>query len=585
MEIKYMSYSILKDDEPENTVKRIKKILDALNIELQEQFYINNDKSAPVSVRVVLKDNFCIGTNGKGTCKENAMASAYAEFMERLQNLMLFSFEEYMDIIPDRINDEKNIKFDNDNLNKYFKNKISVYKNVKSANKNFDNFFCCPFFSVKKQKVYNLPFNIISRVNGSNGMAAGNTLQEAIVQGLSEICERYAMHEIILNKHPMAEIPENKYLKYDNIKRIINYYNKKGFNIYIKDASLNGKLPVICTVFEDTTNNIYSISFGSHPSLPIAIERTLTEFLQGIILSDNNQLQNLQYECYSSTKLRYTSLKNIYHSSVHRRTFYEKTAKLDKIFFNKDTTSSFYKAAFIKEDELADNKILLDFLTNKVLNISDDIYIRDVSFLGFPSVYIFVPNMSDVYGYTKKFLSTKLLESLWLRYSINSDKKYYNIENLLKHSEIYSFLNDLNSRIIFNVPSEYIALLCSIVLKKTNKIIKYTNIIFSQHRFVPYFTSEQLLTLKIIRDYYIALKHNKDKNLIIFNLRKKYDINDINYAVDVINELTFEMVLDIVIKKEKLKVFSNKKFIKKLSTAYKNNVPNQDDLKELYKKL
>ncbi len=578
-----MNYSILKDDKPENTVKRIKKILDDLNIELQEQFYINNDISAPESVRVILKDNLYIGTNGKGTSKENALASAYAEFMERLQNLILFSFEKYMDIIPDRINDGKNIKFDNDNLNKYFKNKISVYKNIKSTNKNFDNFFCCPFFSVKKQKVYNLPYNIISRVNGSNGMASGNTLQEAIVQGLSEICERYAMREIILNKHPMAEISENIYLKYDNIKRIINYYNKKGFKVYIKDASLNGKLPVVCTVFEDTTNNIYSISFGSHPSLPIAIERTLTEFLQGIILKDNNQLQNLQYECYSSTKLRYTSLENIYHSSVHRRTFYERTAKLDKIFFNNDTTSSFYKDAFIQEDEFADNKILLEFLTNKVLNISDDIYIRDVSFLGFPSVYIFVPNMSDVYDYTRKFLSTKLLEFFWLRYSINSDKKYYNIENLLKHSEIYSFLNDLNSRIIFNVPSEYIALLCSIVLKKTNKIIKYTNIIFAQHRFVPYFTNEQLLTLKIIKEYYTSIKHNENTNSIISKLKEKYPKEEVNYALEVINELTFEMVMDIVVKKEKLKIFSNKKFIKKLSTAYNNNIPNQNDLKELYK--
>lgn len=50
------------------------------------------------SLRLVIKGTD-IGTNGKGMKKSYALASDYAEFMERLENLHLDSFTE---LIPDR---------------------------------------------------------------------------------------------------------------------------------------------------------------------------------------------------------------------------------------------------------------------------------------------------------------------------------------------------------------------------------------------------------------------------------------------------------------------------------------------------
>lgn len=578
-----MLYSILKDDEPKNTVNKIKKIIDNLGLNLKEDFFIDKDKKAPVSLRLSLKNNSNIGTNGKGTCKENALASAYAEFIERLQNLILFpNIWNYTDIIPDKFDVKTNIKYGNENIKKYFSKKLSVYKQIKDMDGNFDKLFLCPYYSVKEQKVYNLPFNILSRLKGSNGMAAGNTIEEAIVQGLSELCERYSLKKVLINGISLPDIPSDVYLKYDTIKNIINYFENNGFKIHIKDASLNSKVPVVCTIIEDIENNIFCPSFGAHPSLPIAIERTLTEFTQGVMLSKLKECNFIGYQCYSKEKLKYTSSQNIYQSLCLYKIAFEKTKKLEQIFFNTNPVYEFSENTWILDGYHCSNEEMLYFLKKKILEITDDIYIRNVSFLGFPSVDIFIPYMSEIMDkYNKKNIYKRNIDRFWTAYNNNPNKESYNLNSLLELSEIYSFTENLGSKKIFNVPYEYIALLCSLVIKDGRRVIKYIKIIFAQNKLLNYYTSNQLLTLKIIKDYYTYRKKSVIENSIIEKLKKKYKKSDIDYAIGVINELTFDMVLDIVIKKEKIKMLNNKKFFNRLANLYRKNLPSQIELKNI----
>ena len=75
-----MKYSIFKDDTPRNTAERINTILknNEINVEkLIENFDEIKQQVCP-TVRINIK-NTLIGTNGKGTCVENAIASAYGE--------------------------------------------------------------------------------------------------------------------------------------------------------------------------------------------------------------------------------------------------------------------------------------------------------------------------------------------------------------------------------------------------------------------------------------------------------------------------------------------------------------------------
>jgi len=571
-----MLYSILKDDKPSNTVNRIKNILNGLNIKLEENFYYDKDKYAPVSLRLFFKGNLNVGTNGKGTCIENATASAYAEFIERLQNLFLFNdYNDNIFVIPDKVKADKNVEFCDDKLKQYFKNKLLNFEKMKKNSLLADELFLYPFYSVKKQDVYNLPYTVIYKTKGSNGMAAGNTLEEAIVQGLSEVCERYVLKKVFQNKLKLPDIPEEEYLKYENIKNIINYFENNGYKIHIKDASLNGQVPVVCTIIEDLKNNLFCPSFGAHPSLPIAIERTLTEFTQGLMLSTFREHNFVGYQCYSEEKLKYTTIESMYKALFLYKVAFARIKKLEDIFFADKKSYEYYKENWIDENKVYTNKELLDFIVNKILVFSDDIYIRNVSFLGFPTVDIFIPDVTDIAEYDEKTIKVRQLDLFWESYYKNSNKKEYTLESLLQLSELFSFNETLTSRKIFQAPFEYISLLCSIVLKDTNRILKYTDVVVSQNKVKRNYDKGQILAFEIIKQYYTYKKTNtKDKD-IIEKLNREYKKADVKYVLDIINDLAFEDILDIVLNNEKVKKFRCKTLLKKLAVKYKKNLPDQ----------
>ena len=54
-----------------------------------------------------------------------------------------------------------------------------------------------------------------------------------------------------------------------------------GFPVLVKDASLGGQFPVACVALMNPRTGGVFVSFGAHPSLAVALERSLTELLQG----------------------------------------------------------------------------------------------------------------------------------------------------------------------------------------------------------------------------------------------------------------------------------------------------------------
>ena len=116
-----------KECKPEETVKKIKKILKKFEINVVEKEIININNSF-YSTRVELKEIKEIGTNGKGVTKEYALASAYAEFMERLQSnfLLKSSFLNKEDMLIYK--DEKYLEYNE------FYNKFSKFIEVNQLN-------------------------------------------------------------------------------------------------------------------------------------------------------------------------------------------------------------------------------------------------------------------------------------------------------------------------------------------------------------------------------------------------------------------------------------------------------------------
>jgi len=122
---------------------------------------------------------------------------------------------------------------------------------------------------------------------GTTGMAAGNTIIEAINQGLSEIIERHVQkHFYWENLKPVQlDLDMIKEMSVE-LKTIIDKLIEKNTEIRIYDFSFQTGLPVICVLMIYKTDMTHHITFGSFPVLEIAIERCLTESLQGRVFTN-----------------------------------------------------------------------------------------------------------------------------------------------------------------------------------------------------------------------------------------------------------------------------------------------------------
>jgi ribosomal protein S12 methylthiotransferase accessory factor len=139
-------------------------------------------------------------------------------------------------------------------------------------------------------EVVYFPSNLIENLYASNGMSAGNTLAEAQVQCLSEIFERAVKREILEGEIALPDVPQEVLAKYPAFWPASRAWKSRAFPVLVKDASLGGAYPVMCvTLMNPRTGGVFA-SFGAHPSFEVALERSLTELLQGRSFEGLNDL-------------------------------------------------------------------------------------------------------------------------------------------------------------------------------------------------------------------------------------------------------------------------------------------------------
>jgi ribosomal protein S12 methylthiotransferase accessory factor len=246
-------------------------------------------------------------TNGKGSTKESALASALGEYIERLSNNHFYAgafwgesianeaFVHYPserwfkaganDALPVEILDEYCLNLFNPDGD------LCSSHLIDTNSGNVERGICSlPYVRQSDGKVIYFPSNLVENLYVSNGMSAGNTLAEAQVQCLSEIFERAVKREILEGEIALPEVPEEVLAKYPSILAGIRGLEKQGFPVLVKDASLGGVYPVMCvTLMNPRTGGVFA-SFGAHPSQEVALERSLTELLQGRSLEGLNDL-------------------------------------------------------------------------------------------------------------------------------------------------------------------------------------------------------------------------------------------------------------------------------------------------------
>ena len=133
-------------------------------------------------------------------------------------------------------------------------------------------------------------------------MSAGNTLEEAQVQCLSEIFERAVKRQILEEELALPDVPAEVLARYPSIVAGIQGLEEQGFPVLVKDASLGGQFPVACvTLMNPRTGGVFA-SFGAHPNFEVAIERSLTELLQGRSFEMLNDLQKPTFNSMAVTE-------------------------------------------------------------------------------------------------------------------------------------------------------------------------------------------------------------------------------------------------------------------------------------------
>jgi ribosomal protein S12 methylthiotransferase accessory factor len=258
-------------------------------------------------------------TNGKGATKESALASALGEYIERLNNNHFYAGaywgEELANAEFVHYPDEKWFKpgkkdaLPKEILDPYC---LSIYNPdgelkgshlIDTNSGNVARGICSlPFVRQSDNQVVYFPSNLVENLFVSNGMSAGNTLAEAQVQCLSEIFERAVKKEILEGEICLPDVPADVLAKYPSIMVGIQGLEAQGFPVLVKDASLGGTYPVMCvTLMNPRTGGVFA-SFGAHPSLEVALERSLTELLQGRSFEGLNDLPPPTFESNAVTE-------------------------------------------------------------------------------------------------------------------------------------------------------------------------------------------------------------------------------------------------------------------------------------------
>src|SRR3546814_10894296 len=114
----------------------------------------------------------------------------------------------------------------------------------------------------------------VALVTGVQTCALPISLVEAQVQCLSEIFERAVKREILEGEIALPDVPQEVLAKYPGILAGIQGLEEQGFPVLVKDASLGGSYPVMCvTLMNPRTGGVFA-SFGAHPRLEVALERS-----------------------------------------------------------------------------------------------------------------------------------------------------------------------------------------------------------------------------------------------------------------------------------------------------------------------
>jgi len=354
-------------------------------------------------------------SDGKGASKKAALVSALGKFVERLSNhhfwadcylggeisnskFVHFPKEKWFkapsngswpyDVLHGDLDDElRNFYNPDGELN------ASLLIDTTSADR--ERGICCiPYECVRTGEMINFPINIVDNLYASNGMSAGNSVEEARLKALSEVLESYIKFKIIAEGISLPNITEEVLSRYPKIQAAINEVEAAGYALLLQDASLDGKYPVVVMALLNPKNQGVCVSFSAHPKFEVALERSLTGLFQGRGLDQLDGFAETGFDMDEIASPQNLEKHFIDSSGIVAWNFLNEKSAYEFVDWDKQDTS------YINED----NNILVEKASEEFTQLCDlvhaegnDIFISDHNEIGIYACRIIVPGMSEVY--------------------------------------------------------------------------------------------------------------------------------------------------------------------------------------------
>lgn len=401
-----------KDASPTVTVEKILQILGENGIETEE-FWFESNVPYCHALRISIPGT-SFSVNGKGLTREFARASGYGELMERLQLGFTgapgmqkdgsYSFDEtkYPPIPLEQLRGARYEKL-SQRLADFTDIRLTAQELLKQFATEQDTVPCVPCYNVTTATADYFPNDIRLQVYGSNGCAAGNSIEEAIVQALSEIVERHHQNYILLNNLTPPDVPEEVLQASKTAYGIIQYVRSQGYRVIIKDCSLGEKFPVVCACFIQESTGKYHTHFGAYPIFEIALQRALTETFQGRNIRDFAKFSDLTYDAADSASL----------TNVVNEFTYGAWTKSPAFFVGTPSYPYHNSVGFVGSG----NKTLLGECIEYFKAIGHEILVCNSATLGFPTCQVLVPGYSEIFI---NRLYRKTSDHKYYRHSVNT---------------------------------------------------------------------------------------------------------------------------------------------------------------------
>ena len=386
-----------KDSSLEETITTMSALIEALGIKLEIAEWRN---LVPHVWSVHLRDAespMCY-TNGKGATKDAALCSALGEYVERMSNNYFYNdhylgaeraqadFVHYpnekwfqpgpSDSIPEGLMDERFLEvFDSDH-------ELRASHLVDANSGAIERGICAlPFVRQSDGETVHVPANLIGNIFVSNGMAAGNTRSEARVQCLAEILERAVKKQIILEELTLPDVPDAVLERFPTIVEGIEKLEAQGFPVFVKDASLGGEFPVMCVAVMNPRTGGAFASFGAHPRFEVALERSLTELMQGRSFEGLNDVLPPTFNEFAIREPNNMVEHFIDSAGVFSWRFFAQAA---------DHEFSDWNFVGSTEEEYG-------YLMGILSDLGKEVYIADYEELGAHACRVLVPGYSEIY--------------------------------------------------------------------------------------------------------------------------------------------------------------------------------------------